>query len=348
MDVVGARSLPVRTGLIGSGIGPSLSPALHEREARELGLDLSYTRFDLDELDLPPESVGDLVGRVRAAGYAGVNVTHPCKQLVIPHLDGLSPDAAAIGAVNTVVVEGDRTTGHNTDWSGFRDGLLAGLPGAPLDRVVLLGAGGAGAAAAHALLTLGVGSLTVLDVDPARATHLAESLQSRVRPTRVREVGDSCVGSGGLAGGGDARTRESPASDMRVGHPGPRVGQAGGGVGRVGSVRGGGIGELGAALASADGVVHATPVGMADHPGLPVPAALLRPELWVAEIVYRPLDTALLRAARAVGCRTLDGGRMAVHQAAEAFRLFTGLTPDPDRMLRHLAELIGQEDSRVA
>ncbi|MEU7814720.1 shikimate dehydrogenase, partial [Pseudonocardia sp. NPDC049154] len=155
------------TGLIGAGIGPSLSPALHEREARELGLDCTYTRFDLDELDLPAEAVGDLLARVRAEGRAGVNVTHPCKQLVIPHLDDLSPDAAAIGAVNTVVFDGDRAVGHNTDWSGFRDGLVAGLPGVPLDRVVLLGAGGAGAAAAHALLSLGVGSLAVLDVDAA-------------------------------------------------------------------------------------------------------------------------------------------------------------------------------------
>jgi shikimate dehydrogenase len=72
---------------------------------------------------------------------------------------------------------------------------------------------------------------------------------------------------------------------------------------------------------------------------------MLRPELWVAEIVYRPLETPLLRAARARGCRALDGGRMAVHQAAEALRLFSGLEPDPARMLRHLAELVGAETS---
>lgn len=285
------------TGLIGAGIGPSLSPALHEREARELGLDCTYTRFDLDELDLPAEAVGDLLARARAEGRAGGNVTHPCKQLVIPHLDDLSPDAAAIGAVNTVVFDGDRAVGHNTDWSGFRDGLVAGLPGVPLDRVVLLGAGGAGAAAAHALLSLGVGSLAVLDVDAARAGRLADALAARF------------------------------------------------GAGRA---RGGAVAELGHRLAAADGLVHATPVGMAEHPGLPLPAAMLRPELWVAEIVYRPLETPLLRAARARGCRTLDGGRMAVHQAAEALRLFSGREPDPARMLRHLAELVGAESAGPA
>ncbi|GAB3392396.1 shikimate dehydrogenase [Amycolatopsis echigonensis] len=280
------------TGLIGAGIGPSLSPALHEREARELGLDCAYARFDLDELGVAPEAVGDLLARVAAEGLAGVNVTHPAKQAVLRHLDELSPDAAAIGAVNTVVFSGGRAIGHNTDWSGFRDGFVAGLPGAPLDRVVLLGAGGAGAAAAHALLSLGAGSLTVLDVDAGRAARLADDLAAR-------------FGSGRAIG--------SPASALER------------------------------TLAAADGLVHATPVGMAEHPGLPLPVSVLRPELWVAEIVYRPLETALLRAARARGCRTLDGGRMAVHQAAEALRLFSGREPDPARMLRHLAELVGGE-----
>jgi shikimate dehydrogenase len=97
--------------------------------------------------------------------------------------------------------------------------------------------------------------------------------------------------------------------------------------------------DLTAALASADGLVHATPTGMHAHPGMPLPADLLDPRHWVADVVYRPLDTALLRAARARGCRVLDGGRMAVFQAADAFRLFTGRTPDADRMLRHFATL---------
>jgi shikimate dehydrogenase len=92
-------------------------------------------------------------------------------------------------------------------------------------------------------------------------------------------------------------------------------------------------------MAAADGLVHCTPTGMAAHPGLPLPAALLRPALWVAEIVYFPLETELLRVARALGCRTLDGGGMAVFQAAEAFRLFTGITPDAERMLRHFISL---------
>ena len=98
-------------------------------------------------------------------------------------------------------------------------------------------------------------------------------------------------------------------------------------------------GDLAAAMAAADGIVHATPTGMADHPGLPLDPDLLQPRHWLAEIVYFPLETALLRAARRRGLRTLDGGGMAVFQAVGAFRLFTGLEPDPDRMLRHFARM---------
>jgi shikimate dehydrogenase len=281
-------------GLIGSGIGPSLTPPMHEQEGQELGVRYVYRRFDLDELGLPPESVGDLLAAARTAGYDGVNVTHPCKQLVIPHLDDLSPDAAALGAVNTVVFADDRAVGHNTDWSGFARAFDRGLPDAALGDVVLLGAGGAGAAVAHALLTLNTERLTVVDVDADRAAELAGALAQRFGADRARS-----------------------ASDVAT------------------------------AVAGADGLVHATPTGMAAHPGLPLPAELLRPDLWVADIVYRPLETELVRTARRAGCRVLDGGGMAVFQAVDAFRLFTGLEPDPERMLAHFRTLVGTPGARI-
>jgi shikimate dehydrogenase len=96
--------------------------------------------------------------------------------------------------------------------------------------------------------------------------------------------------------------------------------------------------DLPASLAHADGLIHATPVGMASHPGLPLSAALLRPNLWVAEVVYFPLETELLRTARARGCRTIDGSGMAVHQAVAAFQIFTGLEADAARMRRFFEE----------
>ena len=110
-------------GLIGAGIGTSLSPALHEREAAELGLDYGYRLIEIDE-----HEIGELLDRARDAGFRGVNVTHPCKQDVVAHLDALSDDAPALQAVNTVVFEDGRTTGHNTDTTGFAENFARGLP----------------------------------------------------------------------------------------------------------------------------------------------------------------------------------------------------------------------------
>ncbi|MDQ1066278.1 shikimate dehydrogenase [Streptomyces canus] len=277
-------------GLIGAGIGPSLSPALHEREADRQGLRYLYRLIDIDVLGVRPEAVGDLVQAARDLGFDGLNITHPCKQLVIGHLDALAPQAEALGAVNTVVFENGRATGHNTDVTGFAASFARGLPDVPLERVVQLGAGGAGAAVAHAMLTLGAGRVTVVDALADRAAELAASL--------TRHFGQG---------------RAAAAAPDRL----PQL------------------------LADADGIVHATPTGMAAHPGLPFPADLLRPELWVAEVVYRPLETELLQTARALGCATLDGGGMAVFQAVDAFRLFTGREPDAARMLGDIAELAG-------
>ena len=280
------RAPAVLAGLIGKGIGASRSPALHEREGAHQGLRLVYRLIDLDVLALGPEVLPELLTAAQRMGFAGLNITFPCKQAVIAHLDELSPDAAALGAVNTVVLRDGRRVGHNTDCSGFAEGFRRGLPDAPRGVVVQLGAGGAGAAVAHALLSEGTGRLLLHDTDAARVADLAAAL---------------CAGFGA--------NRAAPA------------------------------GDLGAAVAAADGLVNCTPVGMTKLPGLPLPAALLHSRLWVADIVYFPLETELLRAARAAGCRTLDGGGMAVFQASGAFRLFTGREPDAARMLRHFAEM---------
>ncbi|WP_151481216.1 shikimate dehydrogenase [Streptomyces albicerus] len=282
-------------GLIGAGIGPSLSPALHEREADRQGLRYVYRLIDIDALGVGPEAVGDLVRAARDLGFDGLNITHPCKQLVIEHLDALAPQAEALGAVNTVVFDGGRAVGHNTDVTGFAASFARGLPDAPLERVVQLGAGGAGAAVAHAMLTLGAGHVTVVDALPERAASLAAGLN--------RHFGDG---------------RAAAATPDR----------------------------LAGLLGGADGIVHATPTGMVAHPGMPLPAALLHPGLWVAEVVYRPLETELLRTARAMGCAVLDGGGMAVFQAADAFRLFTGREPDSVRMLADISELAGVAGAR--
>ena len=267
-------------GLIGAGIAASLSPALHEREARQQGLRYRYRLIDIDERG---DDVGALLEQARRDGLKGVNVTHPVKQSVVPHHDALSDDAAALQAVNTVVFEDGRATGHNTDTTGFAESFARGLPDVALDRVVLLGAGGAGTAVAYGALRLGVQRLAIVDVDAERARACVEQL-------------------------GSDRAQVGTLDD----------------------------------LGEADGVVHATPTGMDAHPGLPLDEELLRPDLWVAEVVYRPLETELLRVARELGCRTLDGGGMAVFQAADAFALFTDIEPDRERMLRHFSQLVDE------
>ena len=166
-------------GLIGSGIQASRTPAMHEREGDEQGLRYLYQKIDLDQLGLGPEALPDLLLAAERMGFAGLNITHPCKQLVIPLLDELSPDARALGAVNTVVLRGGKRRGENTDWWGFAEAFRRNMQGVALDHVVQLGAGGAGAAVAHALLTCGVGQLALHDMDPARAEGLAQSLNAR-------------------------------------------------------------------------------------------------------------------------------------------------------------------------
>jgi len=272
--------------LIGAGIQASRGPALHEREGAEQGLRYVYKLIDLDRLGLDPAALPELVTAAERLGFAGLNITHPCKQSVIPLLTDLSEDARALGAVNTVLLRDGERVGHNTDWWGFAESFRRGLPDARLERVVQLGAGGGGAAVAYAALKLGTQHLTIFDLDGARASLLAARFSDRFGAGRV-----------------------FPGAD------------------------------LDRAVDAADGLIHATPTGMAKYPGLPLPERTLRPALWVAEIVYFPLETDLLRAAKRVGCRTLDGGGMAVFQAVEAFRLFTGRKPDTERMLRHFASM---------
>lgn len=308
---------PHLIGLIGAGIGGSLSPLLHEREAAAHGLRYAYRTLDVEELGLAPRDAGQLARDAARLGFTGLNVTHPCKQSVIAGLDGLSDDARELGAVNTVVIDthdggprlgGSRTaarlTGRNTDHTGFGAALAEGLPGATLRTVLLVGAGGAGSAVARALLDAGAGTLLVADADPSRAEQLAARLAGHVAAHRT----------GNPAG--------NPA--------------AADGAGRVAAV---GLDEVPARLAEADGVVNATPIGMVGHPGTPFDASALTPRHWVADVVYRPLETQLVKAALAAGCRVLDGGWMAVAQAADSFELFTGRRADRARMRAHFLEL---------
>ncbi len=265
----------VLTGLIGMDIQSSRSPEMHMREAAAQGIALRYELFDLASADHAAVDLAATLDRVQRAGFAGVNITHPFKQSVMALLDRMSDEARAIGAVNTVVFGAEGRVGYNTDSSGFAEGFERQLGGAAIDRVVQIGAGGAGAATAMAMVNLGCRELVI--VDPQG--HRAEDLVSRLPGNIARAATD-----------------------------------------------------LPTELAAASGLINATPIGMEGYPGSPIDTALLRPDLWVADVVYFPLETALLHAARAIGCRTAHGGDMAVFQAARAFDLFTGHRADRERM----------------
>jgi shikimate dehydrogenase len=270
----------IRTGLLGREILASRSPWLHQEEAKAHGLNLQYELFDFTARDWHDKDLGLYLAELKAAGFAGVNITHPFKQKVIANLDALDPSAEQLGAVNSVQFSPEGMIGHNTDVTGFANSVRQGLGGAALSHIVQFGAGGAGSATAHALLSLGVADLTLVDSEGARCQELVARL-----------------------------SRSYPKASVKRGTANAAL------------------------LASADGIVNATPVGMAAHPGTPFDPDWLSSSQWVADIVYFPLETALLKAAEARGCRTLSGKGMAVYQAADAFDIFTGLTADRNRML---------------
>ena len=254
-------------GLIGYPIAHSAAPAMHEAAGAATGIRVHYQLIEVPGADAA--LLRTLLEAVRRIGFAGVNVTFPYKEAVLPLLDAIAPEAAPIGAVNTVVARDGKLTGHNTDTTGFAAAITEDIPAAAAGPVALIGAGGVGRAAGFALARLGVPDLRILDQDPARAAGLARDL------------------------GGGARAET----------------------------------DLAAALAGAAGVVNATPVGMLPNRDSPVPPALLRPDLWVADVVYHPLMTPLLVAARATGARIVTGRALTIHQAADAFALFTGARP---------------------
>jgi quinate/shikimate dehydrogenase (NAD+) len=262
------------TGLIGAPIAHSASPAMHEGAAEALGVRCHYHLIEV--AGAGREQLRALLDGVRNLGFAGVNVTFPYKEAMVDLLDELSPSAAAIGAVNTVVVGNKRLIGHNTDTTGFARAVENLVTGSGHGAIAVIGAGGVGKAIGFALAGLLVSELRIFDTDRAKAEHLAGLLE---------------------------------------GHRGIRIADS-----------------IEDALAGAVGVVNGTPVGMLPSRATPVPEALLRRDLWVADAVYSPLWTPLLTAAKAKGAKVMTGRDLAIYQAADAFELFTGLKPSTVEM----------------
>jgi quinate/shikimate dehydrogenase (NAD+) len=252
-------------GLIGAPIAHSASPAMHEAAAAALGLRCFYHLIEVAGADSAKLRV--IVEGVRALGFAGVNVTYPYKEAVVPLLDALAPSAAAVGAVNTIAVRDGKLIGFNTDCSGFAKAMARTIGEIAGQSVALIGAGGVGKAIGAALRQSGAGEIRVFDRDAAKAALLTTALaDGKATPCRNAEE----------------------------------------------------------ALAGAHGLVNATAVGMLPNRDSPVPIALLRRDLWVADAVYQPLWTPLLAAARDLGANVMTGRELAIDQALDAFEIFTG------------------------
>jgi shikimate dehydrogenase len=281
-------------GLVGANIMGSLSPVLFADAFEAAGIDGFYHLLDVDHL--PGRRLPQLLDAIKTAGFAGTNITYPFKQDILPLLDAVDPEAAQVGAINTVAISPDgRTTGYNFDRRGWRHSFEESLGAASAQgaTVVLVGAGGAGHAVSFALMDLGVALLVVHD--RARANALCADLARHFGASRFRVASD-----------------------------------------------------LEREIAAADGVVNATQVGMRGFPGNPVPTSALKSTHWAADVIYTPVDTEFIKAATAKGARVLSGNGMCVHQAVEAFRLFTGITPDIARLHRAFATGYEAREAAIA
>lgn len=274
-------------GLIGWPVEHTLSPAMHNAAFELLGLNWRYV-----PLTVAPGQVDAAVRGLAALGFRGANITVPHKQAVMAVLDSVSPDARALGAVNTILIDrrpdGTATmSGHNTDAQGFIGALRQGGFNPEGRNALVVGAGGAARAVVFGLLGSGSAEIAVLNRTQARAQALVSDLGS--------------VGVSGADPGlqGESRLYALPLTPETL----------------VESAR------------TADLLVNATTVGMWPHvdrstwpDGVPIPA-----HLTVFDLVYRPLETQFLRQARRSGARTIDGLGMLVRQGALAFALWTNL-----------------------
>lgn len=251
------------------------------------GVPLAYRVVDTDALGLGHHDLRRVIRWLVRLGFDGFSVTHPYKQRIIDLLDELSPTALDLGAVNTVTVRDGRLTGDNTDWRGFASHLAVAAPDVRNDRVLLLGAGGAGTAVAYGLLRDSTAHVTVADVDPRRAGAVVDRMTRLFGADRVALSRDTAL-----------------------------------------------------AILSCDGLVNATPRGMTSQPGVPIAPSLVRPDMWVADIIYIPRLTELVQLCAAKGCRTIPGAGMAAYTAAHTFEVFTGVAPDLTEVTRHLDRLL--------
>jgi len=262
-------------GVIGWPISHSRSPRLHGFWLKAYGIDGAYV-----PLAVAPEKLESAVLGLRDAGFRGLNVTIPHKEAVMALCDQIDETARRIGAVNTLVFDGDAIHGSNSDAFGFIENLKEAVPSHDFTTApgLLLGAGGAAKAVAVALLDAGLPELLICNRSPERAERLAADLGTRAKPLAWAQRAEALAGVGLL--------------------------------------------------------VNSTSLGMTGHPPLDLPLDQLSAGALVTDLVYTPLETGLLAAARARGCATVDGLGMLLHQARPGFQAWFGVAPTVTAALR--------------
>ena len=281
-----------RMGIIGYPIRHSISPVFQQAALDHYALDATFRAWEVE-----PKALPQFVEELRSPETWGINVTVPHKEAVIPLLDHVDDWAHSAGAVNTIVNEGTKLSGHNTDGSGFLRALEEHGRFSPEGRrVLIIGAGGSAKAVALALARQGVAAITIANRTLQRAQRLAELLEQQSPP-------------GGVS---DMPAVEVIALD--------RSGEA-----------------LARGVAEADLLVNCTTLGMKHGPDAdasPVPASYIPPQAVVYDLVYNPPETPLLREAARAGAATLGGLPMLVYQGAAAFELWTGRQAPVELMLK--------------
>lgn len=264
-----------RAFVIGHPVAHSRSPLIHRYWLKSLGLDGSY-----EPIDVAPADVPQFVERLRGGEFAGGNVTLPLKELFFAAVDERDAAATRIGAINTVIVDGGKLIGRNTDMTGFLASLDAASANWVGENAIVLGAGGAARAVVEGLVSRGFKKVSVLNRTPSRASLLASRYAKEVKAALLM----------------DFATLSEFASL----------------------------------------VVNTTSVGMGGTHFEKLSLKKLPKTALVADLVYTPLETPLLKDARALGLETVDGLGMLLQQAVPGFAAWFGRTPDVTAELRDL------------
>lgn len=302
-------------GLTGYPLERSLSPSLHTAALHDCRLQGDYRLYSIPPLPAGRMQMQALMDDLRDGRLDGLNVTIPHKQAVIPYLDELTPLARQVGAVNTIFRAGDSLVGDNTDVEGFMADLQLHLPATnPRRSTLVLGAGGAARAVVHAL--------SVENWQVTLAARRLEQAHALLRSMSLSTVLNSVIGMDALAEYLTAatQTRMDTNSENSTSSP--------------------------AAHNLPDLIVNSTPVGMfPDGDQSPWPQGVPFPNgSFVYDLVYKPAETLLVRAARSAGRQAANGLGMLVEQAALSFERWTGMRPSIDALRQEISGITRESD----